>query len=184
MPTEIEAKFRLSEPQALRDALRRCGARPLGIVLETNRFYDWPDERLRREDRGLRIRVAQPTEGADAVVTVTYKGPRQSGPYKQREENEFTTSDPESVAEVFQGLGLACTLTFQKRRESWQLNACRIELDQLPQLGWFVEIEGPDVESIAATAGQLELSNENAEREPYTVLLSRAMGLSVREFLF
>ena len=38
-------------------------------------------------------------------------------------------------------LGYERKLTFEKRRQSWALDHCKIELDTLPELGSYVEIE-------------------------------------------
>jgi adenylate cyclase class 2 len=175
---EIEAKFRLADLEPLRQRLRECGARRLGAVLETNQYFDFPSGKLRSGDRGLRLRVAEPTN-ADAAgkpvgsseVRVTYKGPRHAGALKIREELEFRADDATAVAEVLQALGLAATLAFQKRRESWELDGCRVELDELPILGRFMEIEGPSGQAIAAVAEKLQAADLPMEQTPYSVML-------------
>jgi adenylate cyclase class IV len=48
----------------------------------------------------------------------------------------------DSAVELLDRLGYTRMLTFEKRRETWSLEEdCSIELDTLPQIGSFVEIE-------------------------------------------
>ena len=174
MPLEIEAKYRLDDPDAVRDRLRACGVRRIGAVLETNYYFDRPDGGMRWADCGLRIRVAESAEPGVAApkVTVTYKGPRKPGPLKVREEIEFAADDADAAAAVLEALGLVRALSFQKRRESWRMESCEIVLDELPYLGHFAEIEGPDEAAVMAVAGRLGLSDLPLERTAYSTLIS------------
>ncbi len=54
MSQEIEAKFRIADPEPFRQALRRPGAEQGGRVLEINRIFDTPERRLLAADCGLR----------------------------------------------------------------------------------------------------------------------------------
>jgi len=145
--------------------------------MQTDQYYDWPDGRLQRADCGLRIRFTEPadSDGADRRgvtrnTTVTYKGPRQPGQLKIRRQVEFDT-DSAAVAELFESLGLINALTFQKRRESWKLDGCCVELDKLPGLGSFVEIEGPSADAITAVSKKLGLADLPIERRPYSQMV-------------
>lgn len=194
MAMEIEAKYRLADPQALCAKLRTLDAEHLGTVLETNRFFDWPEGHLRQGDRGLRVRVAEPTTSppecrptGGATVTVTYKGPREPGPLKVRQEHEFTADSAEAVAAVMEGLGMYTTIVFQKRRDSWSLGGCVLALDQVPSLGHFLEIEGPDGSAIAEVAEMIGMADEPVEPDTYTALLVKhyqAMGLADQPITF
>ncbi len=197
MALEIEAKIRLADHEEVRQALRRCGATCLGAALETNRFFDWPDASLRLGDQGLRLRLAEPYPVPDAPqratdaprVTVTFKGPQRKGAskLKVREEFEFRADAAEGPAAVLTALGLVNTMTFQKRRESWDLGDCRVELDELPALGLFMEIEGPSAEAIAAAIADLGLTEAEMIRTPYSFMLHAyraAKGLGDEALMF
>jgi len=194
---EIEAKFRLTDPEAIRRALRRCGAICLGAALETNRFFDSPDAELHKADRALRVRVADPVSAADAEgrtadapeVTVTYKGPQEKGPskLKVREEIQFHADSAAAAVGMLIALGLVNTMTFQKRRESWALDDCRVELDELPALGRFMEIEGPSADAIAKVTAALGLAEAEMIRTPYSLMLQAyrvAKGLGDEALMF
>jgi adenylate cyclase class IV len=62
-------------------------------------------------------------------------------------------------------------LVYEKVRESWLLDDCRVELDQPPGIGLFVEIEGPSESSIQEVRAKIGLSDTAPVRESYVRLL-------------
>lgn len=172
MSTEIEAKIKVQDLSAVRKKLEAAGARRLAKVLETNSFFDTSAHSLQSADRGLRIRVAV-DESGQSKCTVTMKGPLQHGQFKTREEIEFTASDPQAVRRIFENLGYHLTLSFQKRRESWELGGCEVELDELPYLGAYVEIEGPGETIVDAVRHSLGLENLPLITTGYISMLAR-----------
>jgi adenylate cyclase, class 2 len=157
MPTEIEAKMKVDDLAVVRRRLQSKNAKPHGCVLETNTFFDTPKRSLLHADSGLRIRIAV-SAGNKSHCTVTMKGPLQQHKLKSREEIEFAVDSPKAVEKLFQKLGYQPTLAFEKRRESWTWKNCKIELDELPYLGKFVEIEGPTEKQILSVRKSLGLS--------------------------
>ena len=114
MPLEIEAKFKVDDPDALRRRLLDAGAKPAGKMLEHNTYFDLPGGQLRRSDRGLRIRVNESLEGETWTV-LTHKGPRRPGELKVRTETEVGVDSLEAAAAVLESLGYERVLAFQKR---------------------------------------------------------------------
>lgn len=168
---EIELKFRLKDPDALRARLVKQNATHTASVLECNVILDTPDHDLLRQDCGLRIRAAQPAGGAGAAhATLTYKGPRAVGDLKQRAEFETEIADAATAIAMLQQLGYHPVVLFEKRRETWRLGSCEITLDELPRLGWYLEIEGPDGDSINNARDTLELSDEDVILKTYVHL--------------
>jgi adenylate cyclase, class 2 len=172
MATEIEAKVNVPDLAPVRERLKTAGAKRLGSWLENNCFYDTPDIRLRRQDRGIRIRVAVDESGL-CKCTVTMKGPLQKGQFKTRDEVEFTADDPDAVEKILENLGLGLTLSFEKKRESWLFADCEVELDELPYLGKFVEIEGKTEATITNARTALGLADLPLISSGYISLLSR-----------
>ncbi len=171
MPLEIEIKLRLNDPDALRSQLRAAGAARAGRVLETNQLLDSPSADLFRSGCGLRVRRAADLDVPGRIsVTLTYKGPRQPGELKIREERETTVDDESSLLDVLAALGYRPFLVFEKRREVWRLQPCEIVIDQLPILGFFAEIEGSTREDVHAAARAVGLSLEHAVDESYVGL--------------
>lgn len=171
---EIEAKMRVADHAALRDRLRAAGGRFVSRGEELNRFFDRPDESLRRAGCGLRVRQIRTLEGEPTPATITYKGPLEPGALKIRPECELVVADAEQAAKLLAQLGYRETFSFEKRRETWRLGDCTVELDELPLIGRFVEIEGPDGTVVEAARSRIGLASEPLERESYLGLLARA----------
>lgn len=182
MAVETEIKLRLVDPQAVRVRLRAVGARFVGRVLEVNRLLDDGQRSLFRAGCGLRLRRQTPLDGAnrseagpsDSAELLTYKGPQQSAaPSKQREEIETRVDDGAALLRVFERLGYRESVVFEKRRETWRLESALVTLDELPELGWFVEIEGPTAAAIAALQAQLDLADAQVVHDTYVGLVAR-----------
>jgi adenylate cyclase, class 2 len=174
MPTEIEVKMRVESHDAIRSRLSAAGGARRGVTEEVNTFFDSPLAELRKSDRGLRVRRNRRQGQADELV-VTYKGPKQQrGQYKVREEIEVGVTDQDSLVVLFERLGFGVTLRFEKTRETWELLGCTVELDDLPQLGRFVEVEGPDEASVRRAVEALGLAGVPTVKESYAELIAAA----------
>ena len=176
MPVEIEIKLKVEEPALVREKLRALGAQPAGRAMETNSFFDTADRALLAADCGLRIRRSRPLEGGDEILIITYKGPRADGPVKQREEIEIIVDALEPARLLLERLGYQEQLCFEKRRESWKLGNCEIELDELPRLGSFVEIEGPSEAEVTELQQRLSLSSLTPIMPTYADLVARHLN--------
>jgi adenylate cyclase class 2 len=187
MPVEIEAKMRVKDLSAVRDRLKVVGATPAGAVVELNNFFDTEDRSLLAADQALRLRVMRNVRDGTEKYIITYKGPRQHGQLKSREENELTVSSDRDAVMLLKCLGYKKVIAFEKRRESWKLEGCSVELDELPYLGSFVEIEGPNEELVLKLREALNLNDEPVIRASYIALLTTHLqerGEAQREILF
>ncbi len=186
MNIEIELKMRLVDRPALEQRLGQLGASRRSSVLETNTYFDTPDLQLKTGDRGLRLRRTRCDDGSNRSW-LTYKGPRAHGPFKSRQEEELHIDDADAAERMLLGLGYVAALTFEKKRDTWLLDDCLVELDVLPLLGQFVEIEGPDEKAVAAVRSKLKLDDEPTETESYIGLLMnhlQAEGIAERVIVF
>ena len=155
----------------VRGRLRELGAEGGGRTLETNTFFDTEDRSLLAADEGLRLRRNHDeTSGSDEHV-ITYKGPRLHGALKSRDEVELTVADYENAVQLLERLGFVRMLSFEKRRESWKLGGCKVELDELPYLGTYVEVEGPNEQAVLAVREQLGLSDRPVIKTSYIAML-------------
>ena len=187
MPIEIEAKMKMADVPALRSRLEAVGAKPAGHVMETNTFFDRPDLSLRKAGQGLRLRVAEDIATGQRQTIITHKGPPVPGPLKTRQETELHVADADAASSLLQQLGFVQMLRFQKRRQSWLLGDCRIELDEVPMLGHFVEVEGPSEDSVQRVCGLLGLDRQPLVTSSYAALLAAHLEVSGdprREILF
>jgi len=165
MPQEIEAKFKVDDAAGLRRRLSGAGAVCLGTVTLRDDYLDTADERLKHARSGLRVRVGR-------TASLTYKGPRQEDArFKTREELEVTVDDPQALLHLLTRIGFHVIFSYQKRRETWRLGACEVSLDELPQLGWFVEVEAPDEQAVAAALERLGLASRRQILDSYLHLI-------------
>lgn len=172
MALEIETKVKVDSLQPVRERLQQLGARRKGERLEVNIYFDTASGELLASDRGLRLRCL----GQENFLT--YKGPRQPGSYKQREEIQTQVQDAAATRAILEALNLRQTLLFEKRRESWQLEPCLVELDTVAILGCYVEVEGASEQEIAAALRQLHLDRIDPENRTYPVMLQEHLRKS------
>jgi len=166
MPNEIEAKFKVDQFDAVRQRLGELKAAYLGTSLLTDVYYDTPTRDLLGQDRGLRIRhverLESPSDGDEELDTraqLTYKSPAGTNERaKIRREIQTHVDSHEAMEEVLGALGVVPTITIQKKRAGYRLGSCIVELDELPIIGRFIEIEAPSVEEIHAAAAELGIS--------------------------
>jgi len=168
---EIEAKFRVSDHSGVRRRLEANGGSLVGRYVETNVILDSPDGALRSSGCGLRVRRMECVEGRPAGATLTFKGPREPGPLKRREELEVAVGDAAAVRAILERLGFKVVLEYEKNRERWSFGRCTVELDELAGVGRFVEIEGPDESAIRDVQAELGLGGLEHEPRSYVSLV-------------
>ena len=187
MPVEIEAKMSVVSFDPVRARLREVGAAASGRHFEVNTFFDTEDRSLLTSGEGLRLRLHRDDATGDERHIVTWKGPRQMGPLKSREEVELEVDGADAAARLLERLGYVRTLSFEKRRESWEFGGCKIELDEVPHLGLFVEVEGPDEQTVLSVREHLGLSNRPLIKGGYMSLLTSHLqqrGQKVKDVTF
>ncbi len=186
MPIEIEAKMKVDSFEPVLAALRQHHAQSLGEHIETDTFFDTPDRSLLAADKGLRLRVALDVQTNKTDALLTHKGPVGVGQLKKRQETQTCVGDPQAMVKLLELLGFVQSLRYQKRRQSWQLDSCRVELDEIPHLGKFVEIEGPSDEAVMSVRQKLRLASLTLIKTSYIAMLSAHLqetGQSVTEVL-
>lgn len=188
MPQEIEIKMRLNDAAAVEAKLKSLGALPVVQLHERNTFLDTPQATLRQGDQALRVRVETDRQsGSPRDVIITHKGPRNPGQVKSRAETELHVQDASQAIALLEALGYAPTLTFEKHRDRWAWGGCHIELDSLPMIGRFVEIEGPDEAAIMHVREALGMRDTPIEPMGYAALLGRELdrlGITSRDVRF
>ena len=171
MAVEIEAKMRVASLEAVRDQLKALNAQLVGDFFELNSFFDTDDRSLLAADQGLRLRSHQNVNAGGERHVLTFKGARLHGPLKSREERELNVGDAKDAERFLNALGYNRVLAFEKRRQKWRFNGCTIELDELPHLGIFVEIEGPDEQTIFNVRESLGLGKTPIIKTSYIAML-------------
>lgn len=181
---EIEVKFPVRDLVRIARRLEAHGAVLVAPrVLETNLRFDTPDGLLTRAQRVLRLRQ-------DSGAVMTYKGPAE---YKEgvssRQEIEFSVSDFSAARRLLEELGYEVSVLYEKYRATYSFDQLTVVLDEMP-FGSFIEIEGPDAETIAGAAARLGLDWNARSTASYLALFNtliariglKAKNLSFAEF--
>lgn len=173
MPIEIEKKYRLSKQQrvALARRLPEIGAKFEGEEFEENVLYDGAG--LKGRNCVLRLRRMD----GRAILTYKERLPSTSATKHQREE-ETSVEDADAIHRILEALGYRPKAIYEKKRQTWRLDAVEVVLDELP-FGLFMEIEGPeeiDIETIESKLAIEGLIIENATYPQLTMEKGKRAG--------
>jgi adenylate cyclase class 2 len=187
MVYEVELKFPVADARLLWQRLAAEGVELAAEEQQCDRYYNHPSRDFAQSREALRVRQVE------GQALVTYKGPRLPGAVKAREELEWSLGpdDPrgERLAMLLERLGFRPVARVRKHRQSANLNwggrSVTVAVDQVEELGTFVELEllaeADDVEAargvLLGVAGRLGLSG--AEPRSYLTLLLSRRGQTV-----
>jgi adenylate cyclase class 2 len=174
MHVETETKLKVSSLPDVEHRLLECGASFVQEMIQTDRYFDTADRGLTRGDTCLRLR-SEKGGGAERLV-LAYKGAKQKNDVKRRDEVELQVNDAEATESLLSRLGYAEALVFNKKRRLWMLDGCEVALDELPLLGSFVEIEGPDSGTILSVQAKLGLAGFSHVMESYACLMDNELS--------
>ncbi len=162
MHQENEVKFRIQDPESIRKLLKKLGAKNRGRFLEHNVCFQGGAISYKNGNL-LRVRKAD-------KITVTFKDKiLKESKFKNRREVEFEVPDFGKAVQLFHDIGLRDYWRYEKERETWLLNSVEIVIDRLPELGYWIEIEGTD-EEIEAAASKLGLNIKDSITRTYEEL--------------
>ena len=185
MFTEIEAKLKVDSLEDVAQKLAALGAGFVEEQVHKDCYFDDVAGSFKNNDCCLRIR--QQFIGGSERIFLTYKGPKEKGRFKKRQEIETEVAEAEPIESLLTILGYKKDLVFEKRRRIWQLDECEISLDQLPILGCFVEIEGRYEDEIAEVQKKLHLTDLPHIPTGYALLMEQKLqqlDSDEREILF
>jgi predicted adenylyl cyclase CyaB len=128
MPANIEIKARAEKFDELRERLSVLSGAPAEILLQEDTFFPSPNGRLK-----LRVLQFGPAQ------LIHYNRPDQQGP-KRSNYHVFETNAPESLkALLSESLGVRGVV--RKERLLYIVGQTRVHLDNVLELGHFVELE-------------------------------------------
>lgn len=182
MAYEVEMKFPVGDWATLESRLAGLEATVFEAQAEIDVYFAHPARDFARTDEALRIR----RKGAQSYIT--YKGPKIDATTKTRREIDLSLPSGEQTVpqwrELLEALGFTAVGEVRKSRRkayvAWQGRRVEVSLDDVEQLGGFVELElvvqsdGVDDAraSIVSLANNLGL--EHSERRSYLELLLSA----------
>lgn len=140
---EAELKAQVKDVEAVRTWLRAQAEEEAATYYDT--YYDWPDRRLDREGREIRLRSIQ-RKGRPHVHILTYKQPPLSSDGESKPEYESEIGDASTLDLMFRELGLKEDISLTKHcwnfRFSQEGYSILATLASVPELeGFFLEVE-------------------------------------------
>jgi adenylate cyclase class 2 len=182
MHVEIEAKLKVDSLKVVERRLAELAAVFISETIQTDVYFDTSDHAFIRADCCLRLRSER--RGDTARHILTYKAAREADDYKKRQEINLEVSGPGAAERLIRALGYERALAFDKRRRAWHLDGCEVALDELPLIGAFVEIEGPEADRIVRVQRGLGLAEVAHVHDSYAALIAgrlRQLGLHQTE---
>ncbi|MBT7903205.1 class IV adenylate cyclase [Candidatus Woesearchaeota archaeon] len=151
---EIEVKILDIDKEKIVTKLLDLGAKKVFEGDMNIEFFDYPDKRLKNENKILRLR----TKGDQAELTFKHALSREG--VKIAEEIETHTDDFETTREIIEQIGLKLLIQTQKHRESYLLQISekekiQFEFDTHKGIPTFLEIEASSVELVETYVNKL-----------------------------
>ncbi len=171
---EVEVKARVYDPRLMERSIIALGALPIGIEAQVDTYYSAPYRDFAKTDEALRIRVQ------DNKCFLTYKGARMDSISKTRKEYEVEVNDADNMGNILSSLNFTPVATIVKKRKKYMLGEFIISLDEVRNLGDFMEVEvsirdstshEDKVESIFRLFEKLGISRDDSIRKSYLEMI-------------
>jgi len=148
---EIELKVRVPDLAPVRERLLALGARMTEKTGEHDIYYNAPHRDFAITDEALRVRYSS------GRTIITYKGAkRRDLQFKAREELNVIVEDGVEFEQMLEHIGFRKTAVVDKVREYYSFENASVALDEVGDLGSFVEIEVMRSESDASDTRMIE----------------------------
>jgi adenylate cyclase class 2 len=171
---EVEVKARVNDQNLVERSIIVLGASPIGIETQADTYYSAPYRDFAKTDEALRVRVQ------DNKCFLTYKGPKIDTVSKTRKEYEVEVNDADCMGNILTSLGFAPVATIVKKRRKYRLGDFIISLDEVRNLGCYIEVEislrdskfhEDKVESIFRLFEKLGISRDESIRKSYLEMI-------------
>jgi adenylate cyclase class 2 len=175
----IEVEVKASAPADIVRRIIDLGGIPQAVENHQDLYFNSPVRDFKRSDEALRIRIK---EGG---ARLTYKGPKLDSTTKSRLELTARIDDMPQMQEILQALGFVLSAQVKKRRSKYRYQDVTIAVDEVDDLGCYVEVEGQgtgDYEQVRQKVVYVmrQLGLTQSIRSSYLELLEqKRMGLTV-----
>lgn len=133
----IEEVFLVKDPQTY--ITTKIGI-PYEEIEQRDIYFQSPLKDFQQTDEALRIRQIE-TREKTKFVEVTYKGPKIGNDMKIREELTISTEQYCNTLKIFERLGYTAVAEIKKKRVNWKKNLIIVSLDEVIELGTYIEAE-------------------------------------------
>lgn len=168
---EYEAKFLNIDVDAVRQRLVTAGARQAfpqtmftRLIFENDAVQGEQWLRLRDEGGKKTLTLKQVSDATNINGTT---------------EVEIEVNDLDRTAELLGAIGLRQVRFQQNYREEWQLGDVVYDFDTWPELPTFIEIEGPEEESVRKAVADLGFDYEEARYGSIDLIYKSELGRDI-----
>jgi len=130
MPKNVEIKARCTNPDAIHQILKSENARFVGVDHQIDTYFNVPNGRMKLREGNIENQL------------IFYKRSDQSGPKKS--EVILYPSQPDSTLKQLLIEGIGQKVVVDKQRAIYFIENVKFHVDEVEQLGSFVEIEAID----------------------------------------
>lgn len=159
---EIEIKTNML-PEQIEDKLLELGAKMLRKEKQIDTYFKHPCYDFKTRDEAFRVREVR------GKFYLTYKGPKIDRETKTREEIEIEVES--KIFTLLERLGFTPLKKVIKRRKVYQWQKLKIFIDQVEDLGEFLEVEADKKEELFQLIDQLGIPRSSLIRKSYLELL-------------
>ena len=149
---EVEMKIKVNDKVKIEEKLLQHGFELGDMVSESDLYYDNTAHEMRINDKALRIRSCENLTAGSRESYLTFKGPKLDQISMTRKEVEIKIDDENSGKEFLKALGYQLIAPVRKTRQylyKGEITAC---IDQVENLGDFLELEIVTTEEERETA--------------------------------
>ncbi|MEM2933979.1 MAG: class IV adenylate cyclase [Methanocellales archaeon] len=172
---EVEVKLAVEDLVALENKVKQMGMKSAGEKKQLDIYFNAPDRDFAKTDEALRIRIE------NGKLFLTYKGAKFNGETKSRREIEIEIKAKSAIKmrNLLLRLGYREVAVVNKIRRIYRSQGLKIYLDQVEQLGSFIEVEAAAAEKnfkakrkqVFDLLQKLGLNPRNSIRQSYLELL-------------
>ncbi len=159
---EIEIKAKLPSRQ-IENRLSALGVRMLREERQIDTYFKHPCYDFKARDEAFRVREV------NGRLYLTYKGPRVDRDAKIREEIEIEIDG--KIFSLLERLGFSPLKKVMKKRKIYQWQKLKIFIDEVENLGEFLEIEAPTKEELFQLVDWLNIPRSSLIQKSYLELL-------------
>ena len=138
---EVEIKIKIKDALSLQNSLQKLGFLKGNLVKESDIYFDNQDHQIKKSDGALRIRSSENFTFGQEAHFLTYKGPKLDQVSTTRKEVEIQIEDAKKGKEILTSLGYCLDYPVIKTRQYYHLDQITACLDQVENLGAFLELE-------------------------------------------
>ena len=132
---EIEVKAKIDDERYIEEKIKEMGGLLIGEEKQRDIYFNHPCRDFRKSDEALRVRIK------DFQAEITYKGKKLDKITKTREEITVKVKDFKGIIEMLKKLNFKVVAEVVKHRKKYMLNNLIICIDNVENLGKFIEVE-------------------------------------------